>query len=96
MVEKIISYSIKIEKLVKNLAKIKNLEKTSFLTFNTRLSFTQLKKAFTKTWIFQYFDLKYYIQIETNIAYYIIGSISDQSTSDLKSYFSKSKWYLAA
>ena len=35
--------------------------RTDFLTPKARLAFTQLRQAFTKAPIFQYFDLKYYI-----------------------------------
>ena len=40
---------------------------TSYLTLNTKIAFTQLKKIFIKVLIFCYFDLKYYIWIKTNI-----------------------------
>lgn len=46
-----------------------------FLILEARLVFIQLKKAFTNTPIFHYFDLKYYIYIEINISGYTIGGV---------------------
>ena len=37
--------------------------KSTFLITNAKKSFNQLKQAFTKVPILQYFDLKYHIQI---------------------------------
>lgn len=43
---------------------IDNFLKTDFLTFKTRLAFTQLGQAFTKALMFHHFDPKYYIYIK--------------------------------
>ena len=62
-------------KMVKNsLFIFKNLNKTTnYLIFKAILVLMQLKKTFTKALIFQHFDLKIYIWIETNISDYIIN-----------------------
>ena len=55
---------------------------TEYLDLKTRLAFTQLRKAFSKALIFQQFDLKYHIWIETNTSSYAIGEVSSQLTLD--------------
>ena len=55
-------------------------EKSSLLTPNAKQVFIQLRQVFTKVQILQHFDLKYHIQIETNISGYAIGSIPSQMT----------------
>ena len=41
---------------------------TDYLTPKARLTFTKLRKAFTKTPILQHFDLECHIQIETDVS----------------------------
>ena len=43
------------------------IKKPTFLTSNAKNAFNYLKQIFIKTLIFWYFDVKYYIWIETNI-----------------------------
>ena len=63
-------------KTIKRLLCSKNLNRiTGYLTSKAKLMFTKLSKAFTKALIFQYFDLKYHIQIETNASGYAIGKV---------------------
>lgn len=59
-----------------------NIVITKFLIFKAKVTFTQLRKAFTEALIFEYFDSEYYIQIETNASSYAIGEILSQLTSD--------------
>lgn len=59
-----------------------NVVTTEFLTFKAKVAFTQLKKAFIEVLILEYFDSKYYIQIETNASSYAISKILSQLTSD--------------
>ena len=70
----------------KNLAKLKNLTNLlkiisinigtiGFLISKARIAFTQLRQAFIKVLILQYFDLKCHIWIETNASDYIIGGV---------------------
>lgn len=60
-------------------------------TFEARKAFTKLKQAFVKTLILNYFDLKCYIQIKTDIFGYAINGIPSQLTlNDL------GQWYLVA
>ena len=59
----------------------KNLNKAAkYLTPKARLGFTQLKKAFTKALIFQHFDQKYHIQVQTDISNYAIGTVLSELT----------------
>ena len=46
-----------------------------FLTPNTKEIFNQLRQVFTKALILQYFDLKCYIRIETNVSGYTLGEV---------------------
>lgn len=57
--------------------------KVGFFTLKACLNFTQLRKIFTKTPILYYFDLKYYIQIETNTSDYAIKCILSQLNSQV-------------
>lgn len=59
---------------------IKTSPKSGFLTFEARLAFVKLKKVFIKALILYYFDLKYYIYIETNLLDYDISRIFNQLT----------------
>ena len=57
----------------------KNLNGTvEYLTPKARWSFTQLRKIFIKALIFQHFDQKCYIWIETDISGYSIGRVLNQ------------------
>ena len=59
----------------------KNLNKaTSYLTPNTRQTFTQLRQAFIKAPIIRHFDPKCHIQIKTNASGYVIGRVLSQLT----------------
>ena len=61
----------------------KNSNKTmGYLTSKARLAFTQLKKAFTKAPILQYFDPECHIQIKTDPSGYAISGVLSQLTSD--------------
>lgn len=51
------------------------MSRTDLLTLGARLAFTKLKKAFSITAIYNYFDLKHYIQIKTDISDYAISGI---------------------
>ena len=62
---------------------------TSYLTPDAKISFTQLKKAFTKAPIFCHFDLKCHIQIEIDASGYAIGGVLTQLTLD-----NLGQWYL--
>lgn len=55
-----------------------NIEVIKILISKNKVIFTQLKKAFRKTVIFQYFDLKYNIWIKTNASDYIINRVLSQ------------------
>lgn len=50
----------------RNLSKV-NFFETGFFTMEHRLALTYLSKQFTKTLIFNHFDLKHYIRIETDM-----------------------------
>lgn len=69
-----------------SLAKLKLLIEPSFragfLTPRARLVFTKLRQVFIETLILYYFDLKYYIQIETNVLDYTIDEAFSQLTLD--------------
>lgn len=52
-----------------------NFVTLSFFTFRAKLVFIQLKQTFVKALMFHYFDLKYYIRIETNVLKYAISKI---------------------
>ena len=59
----------------------KNLNKAGRLTSNARIAFIQLRKAFTKAPILQYFDLKCHIRIETDVSGYVISGVLSQLTN---------------
>ena len=67
----------------RKLFKSKKLQNTNttknlyFLTLDVDIVFIKLRQIFIKVLIFQYFDLKYYIQIATNILSYTIRYILD-------------------
>ena len=86
-----LSKSQKLAKLKKKLSKSGNLphfnakeNEPSFLTFNTKMAFNRLQLAFIKAPILWYFDLKYYIWIETNISSYAIGDMLSQLAFETK------------
>lgn len=55
----------------------KTISKSNFLTCKAKLAFLLLRQAFTEALIVYYFDLKRYIQIETNICGYTIDNQSN-------------------
>ena len=64
-------------------SRAKNLDQSgSFFTANARKAFTELKQAFVKAPIRNYFDLERHIRIETDAFGYAIGKIFNQLTSD--------------
>ena len=48
---------------------------TGYLTPSAKQAFIQLRQAFTKASIFQYFDPEFHIRIETNASGYVIGGV---------------------
>ena len=52
----------------------------SFLTPKAKMAFNYLKLAFIKALILWYFDLKYYIQIETDVSGYVMSGMLSQLT----------------
>ena len=84
------------ETVKRSLLTSKNLkEATSYLTPKARLAFTQLRKAFTKAPILQYFDLECHIRIEIDASGYAIDSLLSQLTNlgqwHLLAYYSQKK-----
>lgn len=67
-------------KVEENLPKLNSFE-TRFFTFEAKIAFIRLKKAFTKALILYYFDPKYHIQIEINGSSFAISGIFSQLTS---------------
>ena len=65
----------------KNLSK-KTVRSSDFLTPGAKLAFIKLKQAFLKAPILYHFDLKHYIQIETNVSGYAIGRVFCHLTLD--------------
>ena len=61
------------------------MTKSSFLISNIKITFKCLQLAFIKASILQYFDLDYYIWIETNALGYVICSILSQLTFETNS-----------
>ena len=72
------------DKMIKRSSLIfKNLNgATGYLTPGAKQAFTQLRQAFTKAPILQYFDSKCHIQIETDEWGYAIGGVLSQLTLD--------------
>lgn len=58
------------------------MEELKFLTFKTKKAFNHLKQIFAQAPILQYFNLKRYIQIKTNISGYAIDNVLSQLSSD--------------
>lgn len=70
----------------KKLAFIKpNFFMPDFFIPKVQIAFIQLLKAFIKASIFYYFDLKRYIQIDTNASGYAIDRVLNQITLNLLS-----------
>ena len=59
-----------------------NTDTMGYLTSKAREVFTQLRQPFIKAPILRYFDLKYYIRIETNTSGFAIGRIFSQLNFD--------------
>ena len=57
---------------------IRAIREPNFLTFNVKNVFNYLQLAFIKVPILQYFDLKSYIQIETDVSGYAISGMLSQ------------------
>lgn len=53
-----------------------------FLTANAKEAFCQFQRTFTKALVFQHFDTKQYIWIETNASRYAISGILNQLAAD--------------
>ena len=62
---------------------MRKAEEPGFLTSNARRVFTQLRQAFTKAPILQYFDPEHHIQIKTDVSDYAIGGVLSQMTSEM-------------
>ena len=70
----------------------KNLNKTiSYLIPDAKQAFTQLRQAFIKAPIFQHFNPKCHIRVETNTLCYAIGAVLSQLTLD-----NLGQWHLVA
>ncbi len=70
------------EKFETSRAKNLSSQSRSFLTFEARKTFTELRQAFVKTPILNHFDPECHIQIETDASDYAIGGILSQLTLD--------------
>ena len=68
--------------MVKRSPRFKSSNKAGYLIPKARLTFAQLRKAFTKAPILQHFDLECHIQIETDASRYVMGRVLSQLTSD--------------
>ena len=55
---------------------------TGYLTSGIKQNFTQLRQAFNKALIFQHFDPKCQIRIETDVSGYAINGVLSQLTLD--------------
>ena len=62
-----------------------------FLTLKAKLSFTKLRKMFTKALILRHFDLECHIRIKTDASGYTIGEIISQLTLN-----NLGQWHLIA
>ena len=56
---------------------------SNYLISDTKRAFNQLRQAFTKAPIFQHFDLKQFIRVQTDVSGYIIGGLLSQLNNDL-------------
>ena len=64
----------------RNLSNNGATKEPQFLTIKTRETFNPLKQAFIEAPILLYFDLKYYIWIETDVSSYAISDVLSQLT----------------
>lgn len=69
---------------------LKVINNSKFLILMTKLAFFRFKQTFIKTSILYHFNLKYYIQNETNASGYVIGYIFSQLIPK------SGKWHLVA
>lgn len=75
-------------------ADIINIKTIRFFTFEANVTFTQLKQVFIKVLILQYFNLKYYIWIRTDIFCYTKSEILSQLISNDLSYLRLIAYFL--
>ncbi len=73
---------IRAEKSEASRAKNLSSQSGSFLIFEARKAFIELRKAFVEAPILNHFDPKRHIQIETDVSGYAIGGILNQLISD--------------
>ena len=64
------------------MSNIRATGESNFLTPNAKETFNHLRLAFIKAPIFQYFNLKSYIQIEIDLSSYAINGILSQLNLD--------------
>lgn len=64
----------KVEKLGENLSKV-NLPGLLFFISKAGIALIRFRKAFTKVLILYHFNLKYYIQIETDTSGFVMSGI---------------------
>ena len=69
-------------KILVNLTVATNAGAMGYFTPKTRETFIQVRQAFTKAPILQYFDSKYHIRIETNESGYVIEGVLSQLNFD--------------
>ena len=69
-------------KNLKHILNIKAIKKSIFLTFNAKKIFNNLKQAFIKVLILQYFNLKSYILNKTDVLDYAINGVLSQLNLD--------------
>ena len=67
---------------VSNFVSNSNKNVSNYLTPDAIKAFDQLRQVFTKTPIFQHFDLKWYIRVETDASRYAIRGLLSQLTND--------------
>ena len=60
----------------------KAVDDSIFLTLEAKLTFSQLRQAFTEASILHHLDLKCYIWIKTHASSYAIGDILSQQTPE--------------
>ena len=56
---------------------------SNYLTPDAKKAFDQLRQAFTEAPIFQHFNPKRYIRVETDVSGYAIGGVLSQLTNNL-------------
>ena len=72
----------KSEKLT-HMPNIEAIKKLIFLTLDAKKTFNYLRQAFIKALILQHFNLKCYIQIETDTSSHAIGKVLSQLNFDV-------------